>query len=147
MFDRLQGRHFVTAHERKRVADILGAARSPDSMDVIFRVLGHIVIDHVTYARDIQSARRNIGRNHHFVFAALESLQRLDAFSLRPIGMQHRHSVLGMFQEVRDPVGILFGPAKNQYAIEICSLQQRHEKIEFLFRGNGINRVGDCFRR
>src|SRR6516162_9974892 len=35
---------------------------------------------------------------------------------------------------------------KNQHAVEICSLQQRHEKIEFLFCCHGINCKCDCLR-
>src|SRR5439155_492813 len=44
--------------------------------------------------------------------------------------MQHRHGMLPMLEEVRDPISVLFRPAKNQYAVEICSLQERHEQIE-----------------
>jgi hypothetical protein len=56
--------------------------------------------------------RGDIGRNHDFVFAAFESFERLDAFTLRPIGMQHRHRMLPVFQFVRDAIGAVFGPAK-----------------------------------
>ena len=123
MFDRLQGRNFVTAHECECVAYILGTARSTDPVNIILRMLWHIVIDDMTYTGDVQSARCDIGRNHYFVFAALESLQRLDAFTLCAIRMQHRHRVLRMLEEMCDTIGILLCSAKNQYAVEICSFQ------------------------
>ena len=70
------------------------AASPADPMHVIFGMLGHIVIDHVTYARDVESPRCNIGRHHHFVFAALEAFERFDPFALCPIRVQHRHRML-----------------------------------------------------
>ena len=54
-------------------------------MDIIFRMLRHIVIDDVTDTRDIEPARGDIGRDHDFVFAALESIERLNAFALRAV--------------------------------------------------------------
>src|SRR4029077_810864 len=73
MFDRIQGRDLVAAHERERVADVLRAPCASYAMHIIFRMLGHIVINDVTYSGNVESARCDIGGNHHFVFAALES--------------------------------------------------------------------------
>src|SRR5215475_3915220 len=112
----------MTTHKRESVADILCTPCSPDPMDIILRVLRHIIIDNMAHAREAQPARCDICPNHHFVFSALKSLQRLDAFTLRPIGMQYRHRMLPMLKKMGDPVGILLRTAKNQYAIKVCSL-------------------------
>src|SRR5437667_3673539 len=56
MFDCLQSRQFFAVHESKRVADILRPAGAPDAVHIIFRMLRHIVIDHVTYAGDVEAA-------------------------------------------------------------------------------------------
>jgi len=87
MFDGLDGGKFFAAHKRESVADVLGAAGASDAVDVIFRMFGHIVVDDVAYAGNIEAARSDIGRHHHFVFAALESVQRFDPFPLCAIGM------------------------------------------------------------
>src|SRR5260370_22372049 len=84
-FNRLQRGQFLSARERERVADVLRAAGAPDAVDIILRMLRHIVIDHVTYTGNVEPARCDIGRDHDFVFAALESLERLHAFTLRAI--------------------------------------------------------------
>ena len=97
MFDRIQGRDLVAAHERERVADVLRAPCASYAMHIIFRMLGHIVINDVAYPGDVEAAGCNVGGNHHFVFAALESLERFDPFALCAIGMQHRHGVLSLF--------------------------------------------------
>ncbi len=110
-------------------------------------MLGHIVIDDVTHPGDVESARRNVSRNHHFVFAALESFKRFDPFALGAIGMQDRDGVIALLQFVRHPIGVHFRSAKNQHAVELRSFKQRHEQIELLFGCHWINRVRDRFRR
>ena len=93
-----QGKHAVAVlhsnrTQRERVANILRTAGAPNPMHIILRMLRHIIVDHVTYTCDVEPARCDIGRDHDFVFAALKSLERLDPFPLRPIGMQHGHRV------------------------------------------------------
>ena len=56
MFDCLQRGKFLPAHERERVAHILRPACAPDTVHVIFRMLRHIVVDNMTYPRNVQSA-------------------------------------------------------------------------------------------
>src|SRR5215469_8309888 len=63
MFDRLERGNFLAVHERERVADILGSAGPADTMDIIFRMLRHIVIDDVTDPGDIKPARGDVGRD------------------------------------------------------------------------------------
>src|SRR4029077_8287803 len=99
-------------------------------MDVILGMLGDVVIDDMTYAGDVESARGDVGRDHHFVFAALESFERFDALALSPVGMQNSDRMLSLFQLVRDPIGAVFGSGKDERAIEIGSFEQRHEQIE-----------------
>src|SRR5437588_11575880 len=90
MLSRLQRGQLLTVHQGESVADILRATSPPNAMDVIFRVFRDIVIDDVTDAGDVESPRGNIGRDHHFVFSALESFERLDPFALGAIRMQDR---------------------------------------------------------
>src|SRR2546421_4690314 len=83
--DRLQRGDFLAVHEREGVADILRTTGAADAMHVIFGMLRHIVINDVTDTGDIETARGDIGRDHHFVFAALKTLQRFDALALSAI--------------------------------------------------------------
>src|SRR5205085_5682883 len=56
MFDRLQRGQFLTAHECEGVAHILRPTGAPDAMHIIFRMLRHIVVDHVTHTGNIEPA-------------------------------------------------------------------------------------------
>ena len=64
----------------------------------------------MTDAGDVESARGDIGRDHDFVFAALESFERLDPLALSAIGMQNGDGMVPMFQFVRDAIGAVFCP-------------------------------------
>ena len=87
-------RQFFAVHQGESVADVLGAAGAADPVHVIFRMLRHVVIDDVTDAGDVDPARGDVGRDHDFVFAALETFERLDAFALGAVRMQHRDGML-----------------------------------------------------
>lgn len=85
MLDRLQRLNFLAVHERKSVTDILGAAGATDAVNVIFRMLRHVVVDDVAYAGNVESACGDIGRDHDFVFAALKTVERFDPLALRTV--------------------------------------------------------------
>ena len=97
VFDRLQCSDFFAVHQRKCVAHILRASGSADAMNVIFRMFRDIIIDDVTDAGNVESARRDISRHHHFVLAAFESFQRFNPFALGSIGMQDGDRMFRIF--------------------------------------------------
>src|SRR6266853_3501410 len=96
MFDRLQRGKFCAVHQSESVANVLRPSRLSVAMYVIFRMLGHVVIDNLTHSGDVESARRDIRCDHHFVLAALETVEGFDALALGAVGMQDRDGVLRM---------------------------------------------------
>ena len=120
MFDRLQCRQFFAVRQSKSVAHILGAASASDAMHVVFGMLGHIVIDDVTHAGDVEPARCDIRSNHDFVFPAFKSFERFDSFALGTIGVQNCDGVFRVFQLVGNTIGAVFGPAENERTVKIC---------------------------
>ena len=66
MFDCLQSGEFLAIHESESVADIVRPVGVSDAVHVVFRMFGYIVIDTVTYAGNIESARgkKCRSRNH-----------------------------------------------------------------------------------
>src|SRR4029077_10689515 len=88
--DRLQRRQFLAIHEGKGIAHVLRTAGPANAVHVILGMLRYIVIDHVAYPCDVDPARRDIGRDHDFVFAGFETFQCLDPFALGPIRVQDR---------------------------------------------------------
>src|SRR5438874_1181805 len=83
--DCLERRQFFPIHQSECIANVLRAPGATDAVHVIFRMLGHVVVDDVTDAGDVETTGRDVGRDHDFIFAALESFERLDPFALSPI--------------------------------------------------------------
>src|SRR6476620_7647378 len=104
MFNGLQRANFFSVHQGKCVTYILRAASSADAMDIIFRMFRDVIIDDVTDAGNVESARRDISCDHHFVFSTLEPFERLDPFALGTIRMQHRDRMVSLFQFVRNTI-------------------------------------------
>ena len=55
----------------KSIASLLGAARAADAVNVVLRMLRHIVVDDVADAGDIDSSGGDVGRNHDLIFSRL----------------------------------------------------------------------------
>ncbi len=53
--------------------------------------------------------------------------------------------MVSLFQFVSNTIGAVLCARKDQRAVEVRPLQQRHEQIEFLFGGDGVNGVRDSF--
>src|SRR4051812_26803624 len=64
------------------IAEELGAAGAADAVDVILGMAGHVEIDDVRDALDIEAAGGEIGGDEHFEEARFEALQRLHALAL-----------------------------------------------------------------
>ena len=89
-------------HQRKRVAGRFGPSSSPDPVDVILRVLRHVVINDVAYIFDVQAAGGDIGRHQDAVLPLAEPLERLGALPLREIRVDALHRVPLALEELKD---------------------------------------------
>ena len=78
------------------------AACAPDAVDVILRMLRHVVIDDVAHLRDVESARGDVRGDERFELAVAETAQGLLAFALGAVGMQHGHGMIGALEQAGD---------------------------------------------
>src|ERR1035441_6004088 len=81
-------------HDGEGVAGMLRPARAPDAMDVILRMLRHVVVNDVAHVRDVQPARGDVRRHEHFKSSVAEPLERLLTFLLGAVRVQHGHGVI-----------------------------------------------------
>ena len=85
---------FLRGENGEGIADVLRATGAADAMDVILGMPRHVEIDDVGDAGDVEAARGDVGRDHHFIFAAAETFEGLDALALRAVRVQRGHGVL-----------------------------------------------------
>jgi hypothetical protein len=102
-------------HEREGVTTRLRASGATDAVDVILRMLRHVVIDHMAYVRDVQATRGDVSGHEHFKFSVTKSFQRLLAFALRAVRVKDRHRVIVLLQHHADAIGAIFGAAEHDY--------------------------------
>ena len=110
-------------------------------MDVVLGILRHVEIDHVRHTRDVEAARGDIGRDEHFEFAGLETLQRIRALLLAAVGVHHRASVAGVHEPVGDVVGTRLRAREDQHALVVRLLEEVDEQVEFLCLHDRIEAV------
>ncbi len=77
--------------QRECAAFIAGTASTADAMDVGVGVVGHVEIEDVGQAADVDTARGDIGADQQAEFVVLEFLQRLGARRLRHVAMKLKH--------------------------------------------------------
>ena len=131
------------SHERKRIADGLRPAGAADAVNVILGLFRDIVIDNVGDAGDVDAAGGDVRRDHDFIFATLESGERLDALVLRTVRVEDGDGMVGGFEPARDFVGTVLRAGEYQHAVEIGLREERFEQFEFLVGGDRIEGVVD----
>ncbi len=124
VLDFLHVRKLLGSHDSKSITDILRAPGAPNSMDVIFGMLGNIVVDHVAHSGNVDASGRDIRGNHHLVAPILESLKGFNALLLSAVGMEHSQGVILGLKLSRDAISPLLCSAKNQDAVVLRPFEQ-----------------------
>src|ERR1051325_10735308 len=82
--------------------------RAADAMDVIFTVIGHIVIDHQVDVLDVDAAGKNIGRYQYLYAPVLEAEQHVFPFVLFQVGVNVFYGQFIPFEFACELLGVLF---------------------------------------
>lgn len=73
--------------KRKRVAGMVGASCTSDTMNVSIGCIGHVIVDDVGDALNIEPARGNVRGDHNVEVSRFETVQGMFALSLGAIAM------------------------------------------------------------
>ena len=134
-------RRVLGDHDGERIALGLGPAGAANPVNVIFRMLRHVVIDHMADIRNVQPARRDIRGHEHFIPAVAKAFERLLAFLLGAVGMQHRHGVVCALQSDGRAVGPVLGAAENNDRIVFHPVEQFQQQVGLLRVGHRIDHM------
>jgi len=117
-------------HVTKRQSNPLGpAACSPaNPVDIAFRLIGKLVVDHMGDVLHINSTGGNVGRNKYANFAALEVTQGALAGRLLLVTVNgiRRNTDLG--KELVHTICTAFGARKDQHPLQFGVLQKIPEQ-------------------
>src|SRR5688572_7088931 len=73
--DRSHHGNLIGRHESEGVTGCCRAASSANAMNVILRLLRHVIVDDVRYSSHVQSALRDVGCNENANLSALEVVE------------------------------------------------------------------------
>ena len=125
-------------YERERVAGPMSAAGPADAMDVGIGRIGHVIVDDMSDAVDVEAAGRNICGDHNMKMSALESVQSAFALSLGAVAVQAGRPKAGMGDLPRYFVGAMFRSGKDQHRIRADLPEQYDQKRRFQMRWHGV---------
>ena len=117
--DRAHRRGVGRRDEGEGPALVLGATRASDAVDVGFRIVGHVVVDHETDAINVESARCHIGGNQYPYSSLFKGLQGIlpGILTLVSMDLLSLNSRLVQFNtKLSDPVLGLF---KQKHFFEV----------------------------
>ena len=121
----------VFTHQRHGKAACAGAACAANTVDVVFRHLWHVEVDHHGQQVDIDTAGRDVGRYQHLCLVRFEVRQRLGALALALVTVDRRRVDAVTSEFFHQRIGAVFGAAEDQHLVAGV-LQQFAEQAEFL---------------
>ena len=111
----------------KSVSGALGASRAADAMDVGVGGVGHVEVDDMRDAFNIEPAGGDIGGDHDAEMSALEAAQGLLALSLGAVAVQAGDVKTCMRDLPGQLVGTMFGAGKDQHRVAVDLFEQFQE--------------------
>ena len=127
--------------QRERIACALCASRAPDAVDVRVGSVGHVIVNNVRDALNIETARRNVGGDHDVEVPAFETVQGVLALPLCAVAVQARDAMTRVRDLPRHFIGAMFRAREDQNRIRIGLLEQAQQQSRFQMRWHGIQRV------
>ena len=101
--------------EGKSIAGALGASRATDAVDIGVCGVGHVIVDDVRDAVDVEPARRDVRRDHDAEVTGLKAAQSLFALSLGAVAVQAGDAEPGVSDLPRHFVSAMFGAGEDQH--------------------------------
>ena len=115
---------FLVIAERDRHAVGAGARGAADAVDVAFRDVRQIVVEHVADAVDVDAAGGDVGGDQGAQLAVTEVGEHALALVLRLVAVDRLGEKSGLFQAAHDLVGAVLGAGEHQHAVDRLALEQ-----------------------
>mmetsp|Transcript_30839 Transcript_30839/g.77420 ORF Transcript_30839/g.77420 Transcript_30839/m.77420 type:complete len:407 (-) Transcript_30839:829-2049(-) len=106
-----------------------GAAGTTDAVDVLVDVVGHVHVDDVLHAADVDTARGDIGGDEERGLAALEGAERILTLLLTAVAVDGGGREVLLGEIVLEVVGVAFGLHKDQREVVAHAEQQVDQDI------------------
>ena len=140
---RAQRAAIFVGHKADGIADLLGAARAADPVNVILGVHREIVIHHMRDAVHVDAARGDVCRHQRPHGPRFEILQSANPLILRTVGMQRGRLDSLAFQRPGDAIRPVFGARENEHGIHFRVAHEMRQQRRFEMFRDFVNELGD----
>ena len=141
----LQSAELTTADQADRLATLPGSARSADSVDIIFGIVGQLVVEDDFKIVDVESPCCHVGRDEQFDFSFAKSLHHTFTHDLSHVAMKLVGGITTSYQRFGELVDLNLGESENQAIANVVQIQQSTKN--FGFRTEVNFRIGLFNRR
>ena len=127
----------TAGHEQDRIAFAAGTAGTTDTVDIGFRVAGHVIVHHVGDACHVQAAGNHIGGDKQVEALVLETLNGFFALLLRNVaieGLSPQIAAVHLFGQLQ---GGLLGAYEDDDSIVLFGFQNAAQGVQFVQPGHG----------
>ena len=123
------------------VARRASSARAANSVHVVLRAVGQVIVDHARHTSNIQAACSHIGRHQNLKLTGLECIECFHAVCLGLVAMNRLslHSVT--FEQPRQPSCTDLGIGKHNHLVKPLGLDQMHHSGSLVLFGHRIGNL------
>src|SRR5690554_6323273 len=133
--------HLLVADEGQRHAGALGTGSTPHPVHIVFRVVGHIVVDHQIDAVHIDAPGNDVGGYQNLRVSVAEAEHHLFPLPLFQIGVNGLHRETGLFERTINLLYLYFGGRENHHAGQVLPLEQLLQQSHLLVVVHHISRL------
>ena len=149
---------FLVIAERNCDAVGAGARGAADAVDIRFRNVRQVVVDHMADAVDVDAAGSDVGGDEDTQLAVTEVGEHALALVLRLVAVDRLGAEAGLLQMADDLVGAMLGACEHQHAVGGLGLERFDQQIVLgrllsqddalrdAVNGRGLRRHGDALR-
>jgi hypothetical protein len=145
-FDRAQLITILKGHKTCGSPSHLHSSCPSNTMDIVFRAVWHIIIDHVANIGYIYSPGSNIRRNKNSDLPSFKSVESAKALRQTSVSMNDRNTMTGLFKRLTESINPTLCPGEYQDCPSFCR-QQRYQQLRFFLRTRMMYRLRHTFSR
>src|SRR5690606_25401867 len=136
-------------HQQQCATFATGTASTADTVNVGFRIVRHVNVEHVSDARNVQTTSGNVGRHNDVQTAILEGFYHALTLVLSNVTVQRSGFVAFGFQGTGQVQGRLLGAHEHDQGVEVFDFQQAqysrgllvsvNQQVSLFDRGNSLS--------
>ena len=133
----------LLGHKSDGPAQLAGAARAADAVDVVGRLGRHVKVHDVAHVADVDAAGEDIGRHQHVDGAVAEGRKRALALGLAAVAVDRGGLDALALQTTAAAVGAVLGAHKDDGALRALLLEELGQQVVLGLDGHREHKLVD----